>query len=69
MIICVECDYHGELINNRCNNTDLPITDFVRGFRDCKELNPKGDCKGFKPKPDTESIYELPSDEALAKTE
>lgn len=68
MVICVECVHHGELINNRCDNSDLPITDFVRGFRDCKTLNLNGDCKGFKAEPKRESIYELPSDEALAKT-
>ena len=69
MPICVECEYHGERINNRCNNPDLPITDFVRGLRECKILNDKGDCKGFKPQSQNQSIYELKEDEELAKTD
>jgi len=49
--ICIKCEYQYqvELCNfHECQNTDLPITDFVYGARNCMLLNTKGDCKGFK---------------------
>lgn len=57
MAICVECSHSvkgGAFI--RCNNSELSITDFVYGLRDCKELNAKGDCKGFKPVKGTDAL-------------
>ena len=50
MAICIECDWVNEP-NLECNNSDLPVTDFVLGTRSCDELNSEGDCKGFKAKP------------------
>ena len=71
MAICVECKFILDLNKGFCNNPDLPVTDYVYGTRDCKELNPKGGCMGFEVssglgKP--VSIYELKGDEELAKT-
>ena len=69
MAICIECSHAlagGVFVT--CRNSELPVTDFVYGIRDCKELNPKGNCKGFKPQSQS-SIYELKEDEELAKTE
>ena len=69
MAICVKCVYHHEAEDDIvCNNSDLPITDFVCGVRYCVSLNSKGNCAGFKAQPERESIYELPKDEELAKT-
>ena len=65
MAICVECDWVNEP-NLECNNSDLPVTDFVLGTRSCDELNCEGDCKGFKPQAKPESIYETKKDEYLA---
>ena len=67
MAICVECKFILDLNKGFCNNPDLPVTDYVYGTRDCKELNPKGGCKGFKLQSES-SIYELKEDEELAKT-
>ena len=79
MAICVECEYFIHPTNAdanleflgpmRCRNLDLPMTEFIFGYRDCKTLNPKGDCKGFKLQSEPDSIYELKGDEELAKTE
>ena len=67
MAICVECQY--VIIYNvhafdeaRCNNSDLCITDFVHGLRECKLLNPTGKCKGFKSKPKPELSYDSEGD-------
>ena len=73
MAICVDCIFILDLNKGFCNNPELPVTDYVYGTRDCKELNPKGNCKGFKPNSEIgcikpESIYELKEDEELAKT-
>lgn len=68
MAICIECAFILDLNRGLCNNSELPIDDFVYGTRDCAELNPKGGCIGFKPQSQPESIYELKSDEELAKT-
>ena len=68
MAICVECKFILDLNKGFCNNPDLPVTDYVYGTRDCKELNPQGNCKGFKPQSQPEPIYELKKDEELAKT-
>ena len=65
MAICIECEYY---VQDWCRNPDLPIDNWVLGIRDCYELNHKGDCKGFEAKLNKESIYELPTDEELAKT-
>ena len=57
--ICVDCNFMLDLNKGLCNNPDLPISDYVYGTRDCKELNAKGECKGFKPESQPEFIYEL----------
>ena len=50
MDICVKCVYHDEFEgDDLCDNTDLPISEFIHGRRYCDDLNTKGDCKGFKP--------------------
>ena len=68
MDICVRCLHCRDFEEPRCDNEDLPISDFVLGVRLCSDLNQKGDCKGFKAQPQAESIYELKSDEELANT-
>ena len=69
MPICVECEYHNNnLVVTTCQNADSPITDFVRGRRDCEKLNPDGNCPNFKLQAQRESIYELKKDEELART-
>ncbi len=67
MVICVKCE-HKDINSPNCSNSELPITDFVYGKRDCSVLNPKGGCMGFKPQSQDESIYELKEDEELANT-
>ena len=65
MAICVECGYKDINFPN-CNNSELPITNFVYGKRDCYELNPKGGCMGFKSQSEPKSIYDLKEDEELS---
>lgn len=67
MAICGECVFHMSQENAICNNWELPPTDFVYGIRNCGKLNQTGNCKSYKPLPDNEPIYELKSDEDLAK--
>ena len=50
MAVCKECEYFNKDVLE-CNNSDLPITDFVLGTRSCDQLNSEGDCKGFTTKP------------------
>ena len=70
MAICVECAYKNDTLDDalRCNNSELPISDFLYGNRFCEDLNGDGRCIGFKPQSQLESIYELKKDEELAKT-
>jgi len=69
MAICIECVYCNALARARCNNSELPITNFIYGVRHCDTINIKGDCKGFKPIPKSWSIYESKADEELASTD
>ena len=66
--ICVHCIHSKDFEELRCDNDDLPISDFVLGVRLCRDLNSKGDCKGFSATPPYESIYESKKDEDLANT-
>ena len=72
MAICVECHWCHDCLDGTeitCKNSELPVTDFVRGGRYCVILNHKGNCKGFKLQSESGFIYELKKDEELARTE
>ena len=64
MPICVKCHYYDFCDGySVCKNSDLPITNYVDGERECRRLNDKGSCEGFKSISESNPIYVLKAKE------